>query len=168
MSDKEKKLISEENLSNNEKAEIKSMLEDIANSIKVKEEICAINTEVDDSILDLSKKVDSLETKKDLNDFLNSLDKELAVLIEYQEFRELLFELDRKIDVLRKKVVWNVKNELKQLAQNIRVDTKDSKVLKEMADRWRENAANEIEQWIVAKLAQRDDWIGRLAKKALW
>ena len=168
MTDKEKKLVSGENLSSYEKAEIKSMLEDMANNIKSKEEISWINVELDEKILSLSGRVDELQTKEELNDFLNDLDTELAVLKEYQAFKELLAKLEQKVDNLRKKVIWNTKKELWNFAQKICFDTKDPNVLYQMADIWRKNAVKEIEQWIVVKLAQRDDWIGRLAKKALW
>jgi hypothetical protein len=105
MSDKEKKLISNENLSQNDKEEVKSMLEEIASNIKSKEEVSGNDIKLDEKLLLLSGKVDKIQTKEELNDFLNEVDVELAVLKEYQAFKELLAKLEKRVDELRKKVV---------------------------------------------------------------
>jgi len=160
---------SEKPLSMHQKKDLKDLLEDLSSQIKSREEVNWVNTPVDEKLLKMSKKVDTLLTEKEAKEFLDDVKEELAVLREYQNFEELLWKLERKVDKLRETFTHKIKKEIANLQKEI-LDgnnlTPEQMLVK--ARLWRKTAANEIEKWIVAKLAQREDWIWRLAKKALW
>jgi len=155
-------------LSNEQKDDLKGLLEDLSWQIKSKEEVAWIDVSVDEKLLKMSQKIDTLLTEKEAKDFLDDVKEELAVLREYQNFKELLWKLERKVDEIEKQYTSKVKTKIADLQKEV-LDKNNltPKQMKELARQGRKNAANEISDWIVAKLAQREDWIGKIAKKAL-
>ena len=154
-------------VSNEQKDELKDLLEDLASSIKSKEEVSGIDTEVDEKILALSSQIESLKTQNEFEWLLNEVKEELQVLKEYKAFKELLTKLEKKVDQLTQKVTSSTKKQIQSFAKREGLILDNPKLAKKLANEWRSKAASEIEKGIVAKLAERDDWIWKLAKKAL-
>jgi len=157
-------------LSNEQKDDLRDLLWKISEQIKAKEEVKHIETGVDEKLLKISKKIDNLTTKQEAKNFLDEVKEELAVLKEYQAFKELLWNLERKVDEIKEQYTKKVKDKIAQFKQQEWLPDLNNLTPEQMvklADKWRKNAANEISDWIVAKLAQREDWIGKIAKKAL-
>ena len=157
-------------LSNEQKDDLRDLLWKISEQIKAKEEVKHIETGVDEKLLKISKKIDNLTTKQEAKNFLDEVKEELAVLKEYQAFKELLWNLERKVDEIKEQYTKKVKDKIAQFKQQEWLPDLNNLTPEQMvklADKWRKNAANEISDWVVTKLAQRDDWIGKIAKKAL-
>ncbi len=156
-----------EKITQQEKNDFKKLLEDMASSIRNEEKLSNKTTEVDENILKLSSKIESLSTQKEASDFLNEIQCELWALKEYSEFKNILSDLEKKVDELKDKYSQNVKTKLTDLQKDIFDKnnlTKEQLLIK--ANEWRQKSAKKIWEWIVSKLAQRDDWIWKLAKKA--
>ena len=156
-----------EKITQQEKNDFKKLLEDMASSIRNEEKLSNKTTEVDENILKLSSKIESLSTQKEASDFLNEIQSELWALKEYSEFKNILSDLEKKVDELKDKYSQNVKTKLTDLQKDIFDKnnlTKEQLLIK--ANEWRQKSAKKIWEWIVSKLAQRDDWIWKLAKKA--
>jgi chromatin segregation and condensation protein Rec8/ScpA/Scc1 (kleisin family) len=119
--------------------------------------------------MELSDKMDWINTIDDAKKLLEDVEKEIAALKEYKQFKELLSTLEEKVEELRKKYTQPFKKELADLQKKVVTDSNISpEQIKKQAKIWRENAKKEIEEWIVAKLAQWNGWIARIAQKALW
>jgi hypothetical protein len=166
MSDKN---IENEILSPEEKQDIKALLEDFSSQIKSKEETSWIDTNLDEKLASISAKIDKLETKTEAEQLLSNLENELSVLKEYNELKDLLQKFERKLEEEKQKYSISYKKELSSLKKQVMQNKVPSTVeeIKQAANEWRKKASAQIEKWIVAKLAQRDDWIGKIARKAL-
>ncbi len=155
-----------EKITQQDKNDFKKLLEDMALSIKKEEKSSNKTTEVDENILKLSSKIESISTQKEASDFLNEIQDELWALKEYSEFKNILSSLEKKVDELKDKYSQNIKSKLTDLQKDIFDNNNLTKEqLLKKADEWRKQASSNIKNWIVSKLAQRDDWIWRLAKK---
>jgi thermostable 8-oxoguanine DNA glycosylase len=166
MSDKN---IENEILSPEEKQDIKALLEDFSSQIKSKEETSWIDTNLDEKLANISAKVDKLETKSEAEQLLDGLKKELSVLNEHNELKDLLRRFELKLEEEKQKYLRSYKDEFSSLKNQVIKNKLPStpEEIKQVANEGRKNALAQIEKWIVAKLAQRDDWIGKLARKAL-
>ena len=148
----------------NDFKKLKKLLEDMALSIKkeenLSEKLSHETTDVDEKIWKLSSKIESLSTQKEASDFLNEIQSELWALKEYSE-------LEKKVDELKDKYSQNVKTKLTYLQKDIFDKnnlTKEQLLIKSI--KWRKKSAEKIWEWIVSKLAQRNDWIWKIARKA--
>ena len=150
-----------------EKDDFKKLLDDMAQSIKKEEKLSNQTVQIDENILKLSSKIETLSTQKEASDFLDEIQDELWALKEYSEFKNILSDLEKKVDDLKDKYSQNVKNKLTDLEKDIfdKNNLTKEQLLKKAAE-WRKQASNKIKNWIISKLAQRDDWIWKLAKKA--
>jgi len=150
-----------------EKDDFKKLLDDMAQSIKKEEKLSNQTVQIDENILKLSSKIETLSTQKEASDFLDEIQDELWALKEYSEFKNILSDLEKKVDELKDKYSQNVKNKLTDLEKDIfdKNNLTKEQLLKKAAE-WRKQASNKIKNWIISKLAQRDDWIWKLAKKA--
>jgi len=150
-----------------EKADFKKLLDDMAQSIKKEEKLSNKTIQVDENIKKLSSKIESLSTQKEASDFLNEIQDELWALKEYSEFKNVLSDLEKKVEELKDKYSKNIKSKLTDLEKDIfdKNNLTKEQLLKK-ANEGRQKASNKIKNWIISKLAQRDDWIWRLAKKA--
>ena len=164
MTNNKEKLFSKE-----QKQDFSDLLIDLAKDIKQAEQKEWISTEVDEKLAELSNKMEWINTIEDAKKLLEDVEKELAALKEYKQFKELLTTLEEKVEDLRKKYTTPFKKELNDLQKSVISDSNISpEQIKKQAKIWREKASNEIEKWIVAKLAQWNGWIARIAQKALW
>jgi len=151
-------------LSQEQKSNLKDLLNELAWQIKAKEEISGVDTKVDDKILSLSAKVENLETESDANELLNELKDDLVVLKEYNQFKEILKKLEAQVEKIKSQYTQKTKKELSSLEKQINPENLTPEQLKKLADKWRKQAAKNV-WWIVTELAKRDDWIWKLAQK---
>ncbi len=154
------------------KQSIKDLLNNMAEQISNKEQKSGNFTEIDESLQKLYSEIDWVKTEEQLKDFLSDVKDELDSLklnTEYKEYKDMLDDLENELEILQKDEIENFKKQIAQVQKNI-ADAKKltPKQLIEKAKEGRQKASDSIEKWIVAKLAQRNDWIGKLAKKAMW
>ena len=160
-----------------EKNKVRSLLENMANEIKAKEETNWNDTKIDDMLLEFSQNAEKITTKEELDSFLNKISEQIAekeisdelAKEEYQQFKELLRKLDEELEQIKKTHIQKTQKKLSNLQKWI-LDANNltPAQLKALAKKWREKAANSIDEWIVSKLAERDDWIWTIARKASW
>jgi alpha-D-ribose 1-methylphosphonate 5-triphosphate diphosphatase PhnM len=156
-----------EKITEQEKNDFKELLTELSFNIKIIEKKEWKTTEVDEHLMDLSMKIENINTTEQANDFLNEIQLELSALKDYSEFKNILSSLEKKVDELKNKYAQYTKKELNNLQQTV-LDksklTKEQIILK--ANIWRKKASSKIKNGIVAKLAQRNDWIWKIAQKA--
>ena len=133
-----------EKLTPEQKNEIKQLLNEFA------QEISDLNNDNIKSSLDHLKEEVSDLNSKNVKDFLDDFKAELNILKEYTEYKNIVTKLEQKIDKIEKEIINPTKDELASLQKHIR-QTKDI-----------ENLSPEE----IKKLAQRDDLIGQIARKA--
>lgn len=151
-----------EKLTPEQKNEIKQLLNEFA------QEISDLNNDNIKSSLDHLKEEVSDLNFKNVKDFLDDFKAELNILKEYTEYKNIVTKLEQKIDKIEKEIINPTKDELANLQKHIR-QTKDIENLspeeiKKLAQEGRKKHSQEI-TGIVEKLAQRDDWIGKIARK---
>lgn len=153
-----------ERLTPEQKNDLKQLLDEFS------KEISELNNQEIKSKLDnLKSEIPGLN-QKNIKDFLNDVKAELNILKDYAEYKNIVGQLESKIEEIEKEILNPTKDELSKLQQNIRkvqnIENLSPEEIKKIADSNRKKHAKYIEG-IVEKLAQRNDWIGKIAKKAM-
>ena len=154
-----------EKLTPEQKNDLKQLLDEFSKEISELN-----NQEIKNKLDNLKSEIPGLN-QENIKDFLKNVKAELNILKDYAEYKNIVGQLESKIEEIEKEILNPTKDELSKLQQNIKkihnIEDLSPEEIKNIADINRKKHAKHIE-WIVEKLAQRNDWIWKIAKKAMW